>query len=136
MNFVKIPEKNYEMMDAPVTQSEWEELTGENPSRLKGPDRPVESVSYHDVQKFIEKLNSKNDGYKYRLPTEDEWEHACRAGTTTQYYYGDDPKKLSDYAWYWENSDKQTHPVRQKKPNAWGLYDMHGNVWEWTSSEW
>ncbi len=104
---------------------------GENPSLFqKGDDYPVENVSWNDVQEFINKLNQKGEGV-YRLPTEAEWEYSCRAGTDTAYYFGDDTGHLDEYAWYNNNSDRQTHPVGQKKPNGWRLYDMHGNVWEW-----
>jgi formylglycine-generating enzyme required for sulfatase activity len=110
-----------------VTQAEWESVMGSNPSSFTGDDtRPVESVSWDDVQLYIEALNAQNDGFVYRLPTEAEWEYACRAGTTGD-YAGD----LDAMAWYSSNSGSQTHPVGQKEPNAWGLYDMHGNVWEW-----
>ena len=115
----------------PVTQREWRAVMGENPSRFKGDDLPVEQVSWNDVQEFIKKLNQKEGADKYRLPSEAEWEYACRAGTTTQYSFGDDEGKLGEYAWYSHNSGSKTHPVGQKKPNPWGLYDMHGNVWEW-----
>jgi formylglycine-generating enzyme required for sulfatase activity len=86
----------------------------------------VESVSWNDAQKFIERLNHTNDGYIYRLPTEAEWEYACRAGTT-----GDYAGNLNEMAWYSENSGYKSHAVGGKQPNAWGLADMHGNVWEW-----
>lgn len=108
-----------------VTQAQWEAVMGSNPSRSKGAALPVENVSWEDCQKFIEKLNSKGGG-TFRLPTEAEWEYACRAGTT-----GDLAGNLDEMAWYVENSGNKTHPVGTKKPNAWGLYDMHGNVWEW-----
>jgi formylglycine-generating enzyme required for sulfatase activity len=87
----------------------------------------VEKVSWNDVQEFIKKLNAKEGGDKYRLPTEAEWEYAVRA----KYHFGDNESQLSDYAWYNSNSGNETKPVGQKKPNAFGLYDMHGNVWEW-----
>jgi formylglycine-generating enzyme required for sulfatase activity len=117
----------------PVTQAEWKAVMGDNinPSGFKGDDLPVEQVSWDDVQGFINKLNEKEGTDKYRLPSEAEWEYACRAGTTTRYSFGDD-----DYAWNDENSDNETHPVGQKKPNSWGLYDLHGNVWEWVQDEW
>jgi formylglycine-generating enzyme required for sulfatase activity len=115
-----------------VTQEQWRAIMGDNPSWFTGDDNlPVEQVSWDDVQDFISKLNDKEGTTKYRLPSEAEWEYACRAGTRTRYSFGDDESELGDYAWYFSNSDWQTHPVGQKKPNPWGLYDMHGNVWEW-----
>ncbi len=118
-----------------VTQKQWKAVVGDdkNPSDFKGDDRPVESVSWHDVQTFIEKLNEKEGTDVYRLPTEAEWEYAARAGTRTTYHFGDDDSQLGKYAWYWENAGRETHPVGKKEPNAWGLYDMYGNVWEWVS---
>jgi formylglycine-generating enzyme required for sulfatase activity len=120
------------MTKYPVTQGQWEAVMGNDPSHFKGdPQRPVENVSWHDVQAFLQALNQKEAGNAYRLPTEAEWEYACRASTTTAYSFGDDASQLGEYAWYEENSQERTHSVGQKKPNAWGLYDMHGNVWEW-----
>jgi formylglycine-generating enzyme required for sulfatase activity len=116
-----------------VTQGQWQRVMGDNPSLFKkcGENCPVENVSWDDAQKFIRKLNQMEKTDKYRLPTEAEWEYACRAGSTGEWCFGDNEADLGEYAWYNENSEKQTHPVGQKKPNAWGLYDMHGNVWEW-----
>jgi hypothetical protein len=115
-----------------VTQAQWEAVMGNNPSYFKGRNNPVEWVSWHDVQAFITKLNQKEGMNKYRLPTEAEWEYAARAGTTSTYSFGDDAGALGRYAWYGEDENSgSTHPVGQKEPNAWGLYDMHGNVWEW-----
>ncbi|MHC1599294.1 MAG: formylglycine-generating enzyme family protein [Candidatus Methanospirareceae archaeon] len=113
-----------------VTQEEWQEVMGNNPSYFEGDNLPVEMVSWDDVQEFIKKLNKKEGTDKYRLPSEAEWEYACRAGTTTRYSFGDSESKLGDYAWYDGNSGSKTHPVGKKKPNSYGLYDMHGNVWE------
>jgi formylglycine-generating enzyme required for sulfatase activity len=115
-----------------VTQQQWHEIMDDNPSGFTGDDDlPVERVSWDNVQEFIEKLNEREGTDKYRLPSEAEWEYACRAGTTTRYSFGDSESELGDYAWYNYNSESKTHPVGQKKPNLWGLYDMHGNVWEW-----
>ena len=115
-----------------VTQAEWEAVMGNNPSYFKGDSsRPVDQVSWDDVQEFILKLNEREGVTSYRLLTEAEWEYAARAGSTTAYCFGDDERQLREYAWYKENSGRETHPVGQLKPNSWGLYDMHGNVWEW-----
>ncbi len=118
--------RGFEMGKYEVTQAQWEKVMGDNPSRFKGANLPVENVSWDDVQKFIHALNARNDGYVYRLPTEAEWEYACRAGTA-----GDFAGSLDEMGWYMSNSGSQTHPVGTKKPNAWGLYDMHGNVLQW-----
>jgi formylglycine-generating enzyme required for sulfatase activity len=120
----------------PVIQTEWKAVMGDNPSDFKGDNLPVEGVSWDNVQEFIKELNEKEDTDKYRLPSEAEWEYACRAGTTTRYSFGDSKSELGDYGWYDKNSGRETHPVGQKKPNPWGLYDMHGNVHEWVQDEW
>lgn len=129
-----------------VTQAQFEKVTGENPSRWKAPENPVEQVRWSDAVRYCNK-RSELEGLKpcydlntwkcdftangYRLPTEAEWEYACRAGTKTSYFFGENPTKISDYAWYDKNSGGHPRPVGQKKPNAWGLYDMAGNLWEW-----
>ena len=114
-----------------VTQEQWQKVMGNNPSGFKGENLPVEDVSWNDAQEFVKKLNEKEGTDKYRLPSEAEWEYACRAGSTTKYSFGNDESRLKEYAWYLNNSESETHPVGQKKPNLWGLYDMYGNVWEW-----
>ncbi|MFH0904892.1 MAG: SUMF1/EgtB/PvdO family nonheme iron enzyme [Methanobacteriota archaeon] len=114
-----------------VIQKQWREVMGSNPSYFKGDNLPVEQVSWNDAQEFIKKLNEKEGVNKYRLPSEAEWEYAARAGATTRYSFGDDESKLGGYAWYFSNSGSKTHEFGQKNPNPWGLYDMHGNVWEW-----
>ncbi len=124
-----------------VTQAEYERLMGANPSQFTGDtNRPVEKVNWHEAMEYCARLTrhamatgNLPDGYVYRLPTEAEWEYACRAGTTTRLSYGDDPEYalLESYAWFNGNAGSTTHPVGEKKPNPWGLHDMHGNVWEW-----
>jgi len=122
--------RGFELGKYEVTQAQWRAVMGKNPSHFsKGGDAcPVESVSWDDAQAFIGTLNARRDGYTYRLPTEAEWEYAARAGTT-----GDYAGNLDELGWYDKNAGGTTHLVGQKRPNAWGLYDMHGNVWEWVS---
>ena len=139
-NMVAIPDKNFKMGKYEVTQAQWEAVMGENPSRFKGADNPVENVSWDDCQEFLKKINAlpsvKKSGLVFRLPTENEWKYACRAGSTGDYFKLADGTEitkstLGEVAWYEDNSGRKTHLVGQKKPNAFGLYDMHGNVWEW-----
>jgi len=132
--------KSFYLQATEVTQAQWMEIMGENPSEFKkcGADCPVETVSWDDCQEFIRKLNEREHTNKYRLPSEAEWEYACRAGRASAFANGgitvcgceSDPN-LDQMGWYCANSWRKTHPVGQKKINAWGLYDMHGNVWEW-----
>jgi formylglycine-generating enzyme required for sulfatase activity len=137
--------KPFEIGKTEVTQKQWQGVMGSNPSAFKGEALPVEQVGFQDVQAFLSKLNARNDGFLYRLPTEAEWEYAARAGTADQY-----AGSLNDMAWYndgegaargtgnFQNESSPTglavakvHPVATKKPNAWGIYDMRGNVAEW-----
>ena len=122
--------KGFWMGKYEVTQAQWQAVMGNNPSRFKGSNLPVEEVSWNDCQDFIRKLNAKGQG-AFRLPTEAEWEYACRAGTQSRFCFGDSDSSLGTYAWYRSNSGWKTHEVGQKSPNRWNLYDMHGNVWEW-----
>lgn len=146
---VSLPWQEYKVCKYEVTQALWYAVMGTRPSKFKGDDRPVECVSWNDCQEFIQKLNArpevKKSGLTYRLPTEEEWRYACRAGAWEYADYGmvaDDyglleshsSGSLDEMGWYKGNSGGQTHPVGRKRPNAFGLYDMHGNVSEWTSS--
>jgi formylglycine-generating enzyme required for sulfatase activity len=116
-----------------VTQEQWNAVMGKNRSHFRGAKLPVERISWEDCQTFVKKLNDKfaDSDITFSLPTEAQWEYACRAGTSTRYSFGDDEAKLGEYAWFEDNADGKTHPVGEKTPNAWGLYDMYGNVWEW-----
>jgi serine/threonine protein kinase/formylglycine-generating enzyme required for sulfatase activity len=119
----------------PVTQEQYERVIRKNPSQFNGRQNPVETVCWEDAVEFCNRLSSlpeeRDAGRVYRLPTEAEWEYACRAGSNSAYCFGDDESQLGEYAWFKNNSDGSTHSVGQKKSNVWGLYDMHGNVWEW-----
>jgi formylglycine-generating enzyme required for sulfatase activity len=126
-----------------VTQAQWQQIMGENPSYhteekvgMDPANHPVDTISWDAVQEFILKLNEEAGANVFRLPSEAEWEYACRAGAQTAYSFGDDVKKLGEYAWFGENSLGKSHPVGQLKPNAYGLYDIHGNVYEWTADPW
>ena len=131
--------KAFELGVYEVTQKQYEQVMGTNPSNFKGAQNPVDNVSWHDAVEFCRKLSAlpaeQAAGRVYRLPTEAEWEYACRGGTTTLYSFGDDESQLGQYAWYDKNSGNTTHAVGGKKPNPWGLYDMHGNVAEWVEDE-
>ncbi|OQB42920.1 MAG: Serine/threonine-protein kinase pkn1 [Candidatus Hydrogenedentes bacterium ADurb.Bin179] len=127
--------RGFWMGSAPVTQAQWYQVMEFKPSHFKGdPDLPVEWVNWIECQRFMQTLSDMvgPDG-QFRLPTEAEWEYACRAGTNTKYYFGDESERahLTDYAWYASNSGGHTHPVMEKAPNAWGLHDITGNVFEW-----
>jgi formylglycine-generating enzyme required for sulfatase activity len=129
-----------------ITQEIYQKVIGTNPSRVKNPQNPVEQVTWTAAVKFCN-ARSLQEGRKpcydtnswtcdfsangYRLPTEAEWEYACRAGSSSQFYFGDNPEQLRSFGWFEGNSQSKPHPAGQRKPNAWGLYDMLGNVWEW-----
>jgi formylglycine-generating enzyme required for sulfatase activity len=115
-----------------VTQAQYQAIMHRNPSKFRDAANPVEWISWYDAADFCKKLSGKIR-QAVRLPTEAEWEYACRAGSKTKFCFGDADEDLGDYAWYYDNSGRTTQAVGQKKPNAWGLYDMHGNVSEWCS---
>lgn len=114
-----------------VTQQQWLKLMEKNPSKFSGLQNPVDRVSWNDAMAYIEKLNQEEGTGRYRLPTEAEWEKAARGGSRFRYYWGDEMD--NEYVWYYGSSNFKTHPVGTRKPNAYGLYDMLGNVWEWVS---
>jgi len=133
-------DKPFYIQTTEVTQRQWEEVMGDNPSYFSecGEDCPVENVSWVDIQNFINRLSRMDSSSKYRLPTEAEWEYVCRSGSSTGFSNGDSinlechkDNSLDEIAWYHCNSESKTHPVGQKNPNDWGIYDMHGNVSEW-----
>ena len=126
--------RDYHLGSTEVTQSQWQQVMKTTPWTEAGAqsakNNPASNISWDDAAEFCRKL-SDQEGREYRLPTEAEWEYACRAGSKTAYSFGDDEAALGDYAWGGEDGNKQLHSVGQKKPNAWGLYDMHGSVFEW-----
>lgn len=117
----------------PVTQEEWLSVMGENPSSIQGQCQPVNNVSWTQCMEFIERLNLRADenGSTYRLPTEAEWEYACRANSRDKFFFGNVVSDLARFGWYQDNSHERTHPVGQLEPNPWGLHDLYGNVSEW-----
>lgn len=121
----------YWMFDTPVTQKLWRAVMNVNPSKFFGDLRPVDSVTWEESHTFVTNINSMITNLNLSLPTEAEWEYACRAGSQTAFCFGDNAEKLDDYAWYESNSNRETHRVAEKLPNSMGLYDMHGNVYEW-----
>ena len=135
--------RGFWLFDAPCTQALYEAVMGTNPSRFIGPRRPVEQVSFEDAQAFIQKVNALVEGLNLSLPSEAQWEYACRAGRRTATYAGDldpdnsaDMARLSEIAWFEDNSGGETHDVGGKRPNDWGLHDMLGNVFEWCADHW
>jgi formylglycine-generating enzyme required for sulfatase activity len=127
--------KAFAMGKFEVTQDEWHAIMGNRPGMFKGERLPIEQITWKLAKEFTRKLSEKT-GKTYRLATEAEWEYAARAGTESDYYFGSQGDQLGDYAWYDDNSNETTHTVGQKLPNKFGLFDMYGNVWEWTEDCW
>jgi len=119
-----------------VTQAQWQAVMGDNPSTYKHPQRPVDQVTWLEVQSFIERLNRREGTSLYRLPSEAEWEYAARAGTTAKWFFGDDGQALDRFAWFGQQGDIGTRPVGRGEANPWGLFDIYGNVWEWVADCW
>jgi formylglycine-generating enzyme required for sulfatase activity len=126
-------ERGFRIGVTEVTQKEWRLIMGTNPAFFKGDDLPVERITWREAVEYCRRLSEK-EKKRYRLPTQAEWEYACRAGTTTVYYSGEIKEALAAAGWYVGNSGNQSHPVGRKKPNPWCLYDMHGNVSEWCAA--
>jgi formylglycine-generating enzyme required for sulfatase activity len=135
---VEITISNFYMAKFVVTQEQWFAIMGSNPAKFRESlQAPVENISWLEAQNFCRRLAMRSPyNYRYRLPSETEWEYACRAGTNTAYHFGDRSSQLNDYAWFTDNSNKRSQPVGQKVPNPWGLYEMHGGIWEWCEDAW
>lgn len=129
-------EKAFYLARYETTQALWQKIMGENPADFKDPERPVENVSFKDIQKFITRLNQSSPNGTYRLPTEAQWEYAARAGTTTAYFFGSNPGLIDHFGWFAGNTPGGTQKVGLKNPNPWGLYDIIGNVAEWVEDCW
>ncbi len=125
---------SFQISTTEVTQNQWMDVMPDNPSHFPGVDRPVENVSWEDCQAFLDSLNKHDQAWTYRLPTEAEWEYACRSGSTSPFYWGYDMN--GDCCWYYGNSEGESHPVGQKQPNMWGLRDASGNLLEWCEDTW
>ena len=125
--------KPFYLATTEVTQEQWKVVMAKDPSVMKGPKYPVHRANWEDCQEFLKAMNDKygRTGMKFSLPTETQWEYACRAGNVVKVDTPDDPAKIEQYAWLGSNSQYEMHPVAQKKPNEWGLFDMQGNVAEW-----
>ncbi len=128
--------RNFEIMSKEVTFFQWEKIMLNYQLNITLHNKPVVNVSWYDCVNYTERLSALDPDYNYHLPTEAEWEYCCRAGSKTQYSFGDNISDLGDYGWFRKNSNNETHNVGSKTPNAWGLYDMHGNVMEWCSDWW